>query len=137
MVFLSVHAFATVILCAAAIVPGFFIAVLPGAASAQHVLLWGVTRGCELNKEASRLVKDTLESLRHSQRRRLRALSRSVADRSQVTAARGYRAHRDCLGGMVKESPGPQRFRLWLHDLASGQTAYLDDLVQAAANSVS
>lgn len=108
---------------------GFFIALLPGAASAQHVLLWGVTRGCELDKEASRLVKDTLESATFT----TTTITGAIPGLSPTEA--GSRLRAACpstqgllLGGMVEaESPEPQRFRLWLHDLASGQTAYLDD----------
>lgn len=108
---------------------GFFLAVLPGVASAQHVLLWGVTRGCELDKEASRLVKETLESATFT----TTTITGAVPGLSPSEA--GSRLRAACpstqgllLGGMVEaESPGPQRFRLWLYDLASGQTAYLDD----------
>jgi len=108
---------------------GFLITLLPGVASAQHVLLWGVTRGCELDKEASRLVKDTLESATFT----TTTITGAIPGLSPSEA--GSRLRAACpstqgllLGGMVEpESPEPQRFRLWLHDLASGQTAYLDD----------
>lgn len=115
-------------------------------AAAQPVLLWGVTQGCELDKTLSKSVKLNLESAMFS------TLTVNTASAGVEPAEAAARLRASCpsvsgqlLGGMVEPQPDSsngtaggaadvQRFRLWLYDLGTGQTAYLDDWCNKGCN---
>lgn len=109
----------------------FFVAVallLPSVSLAQPVLLWGVSRGCDLDKDLTHAVKEMLDSVAFP----ATEIQNAMQGISSTEAAAQIRAN--CrtaqgrvMGGFVEPGDGKlQRYRLWLHDLSTGQTAYSD-----------
>lgn len=116
--------------------------VVPQVAHAQApVYIWGFNRGCERLTEAERAVEKRLHSATQTV-----SLLRGVEGkalppcqgekcvelfRSSCPAAAGL-----ILGGeVVQGSKGSRlsKFRLWLHDTATGQMAYQDDYCQSCS----
>ncbi len=100
------------------------------------VLLWGFHSGCEALATESQGVEKTLYAqkqdvglLRTPDGRPLPACSGEHC--AQVLRSACASASGRILGGQVVASRTIVRARLWLHDLASGQTAYLDDYCES------
>lgn len=107
---------------------------LPGSASAaEHIALYGLFDGCERVPELDRAL------LRHLQDRGVDAIALEAPASScsgpacaqRLQAACGSRATSGLvLGGQVFRTKSALRLRLWLHDLAAGRSAYLDEYCQ-------
>lgn len=111
-----------------------FIADVPRAET--PVLLWGFQSGCEQLTNENRAVEKAL----HAQQKdvgllgspRGTALPACVGERcAQALRAACPSTTGRLLGGQVVSSRNVVKTRLWLHDLASGQTAYQDDYCQS------
>lgn len=115
------------------------------AESASPVLIWGIARGCTPLRDVNRDLEKALFA-QHPGTRLLQspggqALSPCIgAECAQRLAAACSGLQRGrLLGGQVQTHHGLTQTRLWLHDLATGQTAYADDYcescgVQTAVN---
>lgn len=100
------------------------------------VLLWGFQSGCEQLTNENRAVEKAL----HAQQKdvgllgspRGTPLPACVGERcAQALRAACPAASGRLLGGQVVSSRNVVKTRLWLHDLASGQTAYQDEYCQS------
>ena len=100
--------------------------VAPLSARAQSTLLWGVSRGCEVDAILTKVVKDHLDKAALP----VTPLGATTAATSAQEAVAELR--KQCpgvqgrvLGGYV-EAGGAERFRLWMYDLGTEQVAYVD-----------
>jgi len=98
------------------------------AAHAEKVLLYGLNRGCQSDEKLTQAVEQQLTSSAYT-------VVKVVPDKplSQPDAA-ATQLQQQCsgltgrlLGGTVQDVDGFKRVRLWLVDLATRQTAVLDD----------
>ncbi len=113
----------------------------PSFASAQKILIWGIQEGCETLAEMDKILLKHLK--RQSQDAELlfpkpsscvgEACAKVVrASCATATAPRPSLQTGKLVGGRIyrTSSRTTSRFRVWLHDLASGQTAYRDTYCQ-------
>lgn len=103
---------------------------MPALASGEPILLWGAARGCQQDEALTQAMRAQMQSAAYP----VTPLAGAQAGLSPQDAAAQLR--RACpalqgrlLGAVVEPASGREmeRYRLWVHDLKTGQTAYLDD----------
>lgn len=103
---------------------------VPALASGEPILLWGAARGCQQDEALTQAMRAQMQSAAYP----VTPLAGAQAGLSPQDAAAQLRRacpalHGRLLGAVVEPASGREmeRYRLWVHDLQTGQTAYLDD----------
>lgn len=107
-------------------------------ADAERLVLFGVRIGCAYDEELTKAVARHAPVAAQGPHVLSPRLARSACQGAGCAALLAQQCPGSkgrLLGGVVEPGPKFTKVRLWLHDLQSGQTAYLDDYCQGCAMS--